>query len=71
MLNEQTDQIKIVLAPRTLAEMLAIPVNHLPGLDTARMNLLSAAGIPGTETLDVEAALKQLDAWSAMVGAGH
>lgn len=68
MQDKRADQIRPDLAPRTLAEMLAIPINDLPGLDVARMNLLCAAGIPGAETLDVEATLKLLDAWAAMVG---
>lgn len=54
-------------APGRAADLLAMPRDELAGLDIALVNLLCAAGLPGSEDLDVEGALGQLDAWAARV----
>ncbi len=53
--------------PKTYAEMLALPVGKLEGMDIARLNLLCAAGLPTTKGLDVEHALGTLDTWAEKV----
>src|SRR5262249_35982635 len=50
--------------PRKLADLLALPASNLAGLDIARMNLLCAEGLPGSENLDVERSLATLDQWA-------
>jgi hypothetical protein len=53
--------------PTTVAHLLALSANDLSSLDLARMNLVCAAGLRGSETLDVEASLRQLNMWAARV----
>gem|GEM_PF-1175128 len=55
------------LEPKTLDELLAIPEADLHKVDIARMNLLCATGLPGAETMDVEALLDRLDEWSSKI----
>lgn len=50
--------------PKTLAELLAMPLDQLEKVDLARMNLLCAEGLRGSENLDVEDCLRTLDAWT-------
>ena len=50
--------------PRTLSELLALPPGELGRVDFARMNLLCAQGLPGSENLDIEACLSVLDKWA-------
>lgn len=50
--------------PKTLAELLALPVDQLEKVDIARMNLLCAEGLRGSENLDVEDCLRTLAAWT-------
>ena len=52
--------------PHTYEELLAWPVERLGELDIARMNLLCATGLPGSEDLDVEATLAVLDEWGEL-----
>ena len=47
--------------PKTLAELLALPPGHLEKVDIARMNLLCAEGLRGSEDLDIQQCLKMLD----------
>lgn len=50
--------------PRTLTELLSISSSHLETVDLARMNLLCAEGLRGSEGLDVEDLLRTLDGWT-------
>lgn len=50
--------------PKTLAELLALPSEQLEKVDIARMNLLCAEGLRGSENLNVEDCLRTLDAWT-------
>jgi len=50
--------------PETLAELLALSVDQLEKVDLARMNLLCAEGLRGSENLDVEECLRTLGAWT-------
>lgn len=59
----ETDQLK----PTSLAQLLTFDDEQLAQVDTARMNLLAAAGLPKAENLDVVAALAQLDRWAKQV----
>ncbi len=61
--------------PKTLNELLALPVDQLKHVDIARMNLLCASGLPGsdlpgagggTSGEDVEALLARLDDWAKL-----
>lgn len=52
------------LEPKTLAELLALPPEDLVKVDIARMNLLCAEGLPGAESLDIEALIARLDHWA-------
>ncbi len=54
-------------APQSFHELLAMTPEQLAQVDPALMNLLCAKGLPGTENLDIPAALAQLDAWAAKV----
>jgi Transglutaminase-like superfamily len=55
------------LSPKTLAELLALPPEQLERVDIGLMNLLCATGLPGSETLDIPAALATLDGWALKV----
>ena len=50
--------------PTTLAELLALPTDQLEKVDIARMNLLCAEGLRGSENLNVEECLRTLEAWT-------
>lgn len=47
--------------PGTLAELLALPPDQIEKVDIARMNLLCAEGLRGSEDLDIQQCLKMLD----------
>ena len=47
-----------------MAELLALAPDLLEKVDIARMNLLCAEGLRGSENLNVEQCLDQLDAWT-------
>jgi hypothetical protein len=53
--------------PRTLDELLALSADDLDKVDFARMNLLCAEGLRGSENLDVEECIRILDAWTRHV----
>ena len=55
------------LKPTSLAALLAIAPDDLARVDVARMNLLCAQGLPGAETLDIDACLATLDRWADRV----
>jgi hypothetical protein len=52
------------LQPQTLEQLLALPPDQLEGVDIARLDLLCAEGLPGSEHLDVEKSVQTLDAWA-------
>ncbi len=54
-------------APRTLAELLALPAEDLKNCDIALINLLCAEGLRGSEQLNVAETLKLLDGLSSHV----
>ena len=53
--------------PTTLKELLALPPEQLENCDIARMNLLCAEGLRGSEDLDVQKKLDTLDGWARHV----
>jgi hypothetical protein len=55
------------LKPSSLAELLSLSPDDLARVDVARMNLLCAEGLPGSEKLDIEASLATLDRWAAHI----
>jgi len=57
------------IEPKTLDELLALPVEALGQIDMARMHLLCATQLPSTQNLDVEHALATLDQWAEKVAA--
>jgi len=50
--------------PRTLAALLQVPADQLQNVEMARMNLLCAEGLVGSEQLDVEKNLAIIDQWA-------
>lgn len=52
----------ISITPTNLAQLLALPPDQLEKIDTARIDLLCAEDLRGSEDLDVEQCLKTLDA---------
>lgn len=50
-----------------LHALLALPTDELSGMDVARMNLLCAQGLPGSEGLDIDQELAVLDRWTQAV----
>lgn len=48
------------------AELAALSDAELAQVDIARMNLICAQGIPGSESLDADAVLKLLDEWATV-----
>ena len=53
----------------SLAALLAAPEKHLANLDIARMNLLCSAELPGSDPVNIERSLGQLDDWAKRVRA--
>jgi hypothetical protein len=53
--------------PTSLKELLALPPADLEKCDLARMNLLCAEGLPGSEDLKIDDTLATLDSWSQHV----
>ena len=50
--------------PQNLDQLLSLKANDLGDVDIARMNLLCAEGLPGSENLNVEEHLNMLDQWA-------
>ena len=50
--------------PATLKEMLSISPSQLENCDIARMNILCAEGLPGTDNLKVDDYMVTLDLWA-------
>jgi hypothetical protein len=57
----------ISITPTNLAQLLALPPEQLDKVDIARMNLLCAEGLRGSEDLDVQQNLDTLDKWTQHV----
>lgn len=55
------------LTPTNLVQMLALPPDQLEKVDIARIDLLCAEGLKGSENLDVQENLETLDRWTAHV----
>lgn len=53
--------------PQTFEELIRLPDEAIEQLDVARMNLLCAKGLPGSENLDVDQCLSKLDEWAGHV----
>jgi Transglutaminase-like superfamily len=53
--------------PKSLEELLAIPAADLPFCDGARLNLICALGLPGTENLDIDRCIHTIDKWTNRV----
>ncbi len=53
--------------PTTLKDLLALPTADLEKCDLARMNLLCAENLPGSEDLKVDDVLATLDSWAQHV----
>ncbi len=66
--SEGATKVEDLKQPKTLAELLALPPAGLDKVDIALMNLLSAEGLRGAETVDVQQLLKTLDSWARWVG---
>ncbi|MCU0783679.1 MAG: hypothetical protein MUF81_06450 [Verrucomicrobia bacterium] len=62
--EERSPESQAFKQPKTLAELLALNPEQLEKVDIARMNLLCAEGLRGSENLDVEECLRTLDAWT-------
>jgi hypothetical protein len=53
--------------PKSLDDVLAIPADDLHRCDLARINLICATGLPGTETLDIDQCIRTIDKWTNRV----
>jgi len=53
--------------PSSLAALLALETNQLEKVDLARINLLCAEGLRGSESLDIQQCLDTLDAWARYI----
>jgi hypothetical protein len=68
--NPTTLHVEFTVEPKTLNELLALPVEQLDQVDIARMNLLCASGLPSTKGLaapGIDHALSVLDEWAKRV----
>lgn len=53
--------------PQTFEELIQLSDEEIEKFDIARMNLLCAKGLPGSEDLDIEQCLQKLDHWAEYV----
>lgn len=53
--------------PQTFEELIQLSDEEIEDFDVARMNLLCARGLPGSEDLDIEACIQKLDLWAEHV----
>ncbi len=53
--------------PRSLDELLALPLSDLDNVDAGLINILCAEGLPGSEDLNVPKCLDLLDGWAQRV----
>lgn len=61
---QKNEKIRI---PQTFEELIQLSDEEIETIDIARINLLCAKGLPGSEDLDIEKCLQQLDEWSEYV----
>ena len=52
------------MCPQAIKDLVHLPEEDLAKMDIARVNLICAEGLPGSEKIDVEASLKKMDAWA-------
>ena len=57
----------VSITPTNLTQLLALPPDQLEKCDIARMNLLCAEGLRGSENLDLQQCLTTLDQWARHV----
>ncbi len=50
--------------PQTFDELIQLSDEEIENFDIARMNLLCAKGLPGSENLDIEACLQKFNQWA-------
>lgn len=55
---------KIPKIPESFEELIILSDEEIENFDIARMNLLCAKGLPGSEDLDIEACIQKLDRWA-------
>lgn len=60
-------QIRTPKIPQTFEELIQLSDEEIENFDIARMNLLCAKGLPGSEDLDIEQCLQRLDHWAEYV----
>ena len=53
--------------PRSLNDLLAIPVSDLDRCDLARLNLLCAVDLPGAGSIDIDRCLRTIEKWTNRV----
>lgn len=58
----------VLPVPKSFAELIALSPEELGKVDIARMNLLCAEGLPGSDNLDIEKSLDTLDQWARIAG---
>lgn len=58
---QQTRKPKI---PKTFEELIQLSEDEIENFDIARMNLLCAKGLPGSEDLEIETCIQKLDQWA-------
>ncbi len=66
-LSAADDADPVLALPRSFRDLLALSPDRLAGLDIARLNLLSAEGLPGSELLTIEQACAILELWARRV----
>jgi hypothetical protein len=57
-------QIRKPKIPKTFEELIQLSDEEIENFDIARMNLLCAKGLPGSEDLDIEQCLQKIDQWA-------
>jgi len=67
--TNQTDgtAIRAKSEPRSLAELLSLSTSELETVDIARINLLCAEGLTGSQDLDVDGCITTLNTWARYV----
>ena len=64
---KHVELVKFSRKANSLHELLAMTPEQLREVDIAEVNLLCAAGLPGTKNLDIDRCLARLDEWAAKV----
>ena len=55
------------ITPQTYSDLLSLEPHQVGECDPARLNLLCAIGLPGSDDLDIDAYLHRLDLWAAWI----